>query len=56
MGIVNPRVNVLEKLILAKVVDIIGKESFYLSIEDAINKCRFTLDQDQTPPNKDDCV
>ena len=33
----------LEKMTRAKFVDIVGKESFYLSIEDAIKKCQFSL-------------
>ena len=41
--IVNPRIEVLEKMTLAKFTDSIGKESFYLSIEDAIQGCRFSL-------------
>ncbi|XVE98204.1 hypothetical protein REPUB_Repub03eG0085500 [Reevesia pubescens] len=36
LGIVNPRIEVLEKMTLAKFTDAIGKESFYLSIDDAV--------------------
>ncbi|XVE70361.1 hypothetical protein DITRI_Ditri10aG0066700 [Diplodiscus trichospermus] len=43
LAIVNPRIEVLEKMTLAKFTDSIGKESFYLSIEDAIQGCRFSL-------------
>ncbi|MBA0690293.1 hypothetical protein Goari_007981 [Gossypium aridum] len=43
LSIVNPRIEVLEKLTLAKFTDAIGKESFYLSIEDAVQNCRFSL-------------
>ncbi|XWS17232.1 hypothetical protein CRYUN_Cryun33cG0050200 [Craigia yunnanensis] len=43
LAIVNPRIEVLEKMTLAKFTDAIGKESFYLSIEDAVQSCRFTL-------------
>ncbi|KAK8513833.1 hypothetical protein V6N13_002549 [Hibiscus sabdariffa] len=41
--IVNPRIEVLEKMTLSKFTDAIGKESFYLSIEDAVQSCRFSL-------------
>ncbi|OMO58067.1 hypothetical protein COLO4_34893 [Corchorus olitorius] len=44
MGIVNPRIEVLEKMTLAHFVDTFGKENFYLSIEDAIQTCQFQLD------------
>ncbi|XVF88503.1 hypothetical protein PTKIN_Ptkin19aG0056100 [Pterospermum kingtungense] len=43
LAIVNPRIEVLEKMTLAKFTDAIGKESFYLSIEDAVRSCQFTL-------------
>ncbi|XP_028122150.1 probable sulfate transporter 3.5 isoform X2 [Camellia sinensis] len=41
--LVNPRLEVMEKLIATKFVDLIGKENVFLSIEDAIEACRFTL-------------
>ncbi|TYH08349.1 hypothetical protein ES288_A07G007500v1 [Gossypium darwinii] len=44
LGIVNPRIEVLEKMTLAKFVDVLGKQAFYLSIEEAIQSCRFTMD------------
>ncbi|XVF34801.1 hypothetical protein REPUB_Repub18cG0089700 [Reevesia pubescens] len=44
LGIVNPRIEVLEKMTLAKFTDVIGKKSFYLSIDDAVQNCRFSLD------------
>ncbi|XWS26884.1 hypothetical protein CRYUN_Cryun26dG0068500 [Craigia yunnanensis] len=43
LAIVNPQIEVVEKMTLAKFTDAIGKESFYLSIEDAVQSCRFTL-------------
>ncbi|GMI92753.1 sulfate transporter 3;5 [Hibiscus trionum] len=46
--IVNPRVEVLEKMTLAKFTDVVGKESFYLSIEDAVQSCRFSLLSNKT--------
>nr|XP_043623888.1 probable sulfate transporter 3.5 isoform X2 [Erigeron canadensis] len=41
--IVNPRLEVMEKLIVTKFIDKIGKERVFLSIEDAIEGCRFSL-------------
>ncbi|GLT29000.1 hypothetical protein SLA2020_038940 [Shorea laevis] len=43
MGLINPRRDVLEKLMLSKFIDLIGKESVYLSINDAVETCRFLL-------------
>ncbi|MBA0865865.1 hypothetical protein Goshw_016042 [Gossypium schwendimanii] len=48
LSIVNPRIEVLEKLTLAKFTDAIGKESFFLSIEDAVQNCRFSLHSSKT--------
>ncbi|KAJ9688483.1 hypothetical protein PVL29_014245 [Vitis rotundifolia] len=50
MGIVNPRINVLEKMMFSKFVDLIGKESIFLSVEDAVKTCQFSLNQS---PQKD---
>ncbi|OMO86845.1 hypothetical protein CCACVL1_09432 [Corchorus capsularis] len=56
MGIVNPRIEVLEKMTLAHFVDTFGKENFYLSIEDANQTCQFQLDtnkdKDGEPTNE----
>ncbi|KAL9242377.1 hypothetical protein vseg_016384 [Gypsophila vaccaria] len=41
MVLVNPRIEVLEKLITSKFIDSIGKELVFLSIDDAIRACRF---------------
>ncbi|GKV06566.1 hypothetical protein SLEP1_g18441 [Rubroshorea leprosula] len=43
MGLINPRRDVLEKLMLSKFIDLIGKESVYLSINHAVETCRFLL-------------
>ncbi|XP_059634979.1 probable sulfate transporter 3.5 [Cornus florida] len=43
MGLVNPRIEVVEKLSVTKFIDKIGKECVYLSVEDAIEACRFSL-------------
>ncbi|KAL9224034.1 hypothetical protein vseg_000109 [Gypsophila vaccaria] len=48
VALVNPRIEVLEKLIKSKFIDIIGKEFVFLSIDDAIEACRFRLNG----PNK----
>ncbi|KAF8036439.1 hypothetical protein BT93_C2222 [Corymbia citriodora subsp. variegata] len=41
MGIVNPRMKVMEKMILSEFVDKVGRESFYLSVDKAVEACRF---------------
>ncbi|KAJ8431234.1 hypothetical protein Cgig2_020779 [Carnegiea gigantea] len=43
ISLVNPRIDVLEKLMTSKFIDSIGKESVYLSIDDAVQACRFRL-------------
>ncbi|XP_054806305.1 probable sulfate transporter 3.5 [Prosopis cineraria] len=43
MSVVNPRIEVLEKLVASKFVDKIGKESFFLSVDDAVAASRFHL-------------
>ena len=40
--LVNPRIDVMDKLILMGTVDKIGREAVYLSTEDALNACKFT--------------
>ncbi|KAI7744969.1 hypothetical protein M8C21_033577, partial [Ambrosia artemisiifolia] len=41
--IVNPRLEVMEKLIVTNFVDIIGKDHIFLSIQDAIEGCNFSF-------------
>ncbi|KAJ0815883.1 putative SLC26A/SulP transporter, STAS domain, sulfate anion transporter, STAS domain superfamily [Helianthus annuus] len=41
--IVNPRLEVMEKLTLTHFIDKIGKERVFLSIEEAIEGCKFSL-------------
>ncbi|CAN8252364.1 unnamed protein product [Cochlearia groenlandica] len=41
--IINPRYEVLEKMMLSHFVDKIGKDSVFLSIDDAVQACRFNL-------------
>ncbi|KAG5564667.1 hypothetical protein RHGRI_000750 [Rhododendron griersonianum] len=43
MALVNPRLEVMEKLIVTKFIDTIGKENVFLSIDDAIEASRFNL-------------
>ncbi|XP_061366494.1 probable sulfate transporter 3.5 [Gastrolobium bilobum] len=48
MSLVNPRLEVMEKLIAAKFVDIIGKESFYLTLDDAVVSSQYSLSTSKT--------
>lgn len=43
MLLVNPRIEVMEKLITSKFIDVVGKEYVFLSIDDAVESCRFRL-------------
>lgn len=43
MLIVNPRLRVMEKFIQSHFIDKIGKENFYLSVEEAVDACQFLL-------------
>ncbi|PKI75457.1 hypothetical protein CRG98_004127 [Punica granatum] len=43
VSIINPRTEVMEKMILSRFVEKVGKESFFLSIEDAVEACRFSM-------------
>ncbi|XP_047324048.1 probable sulfate transporter 3.5 [Impatiens glandulifera] len=43
VALVNPRIEVLEKLIVMDFVDKFGKENIFFSVEDAIETIRFTL-------------
>nr|GEV58280.1 probable sulfate transporter 3.5 [Tanacetum cinerariifolium] len=49
--LVNPRHEVMEKLIVTKFIDKIGKEHVFLSIEDAVEGCRFSLTQSKDNGN-----
>jgi len=40
---VNPRLEVLEKLLASKFVDKIGKETFYLTLDDAVMASQYSL-------------
>lgn len=37
----------MEKMILSKFTEIMGRERFFLSIEDAVEACRFSLQKDK---------
>ncbi|KAI3977345.1 hypothetical protein MKX01_000258 [Papaver californicum] len=41
--IANPKIEVMEKLMLSNLVETIGKDSIFLSINDAVEACRFSL-------------
>ncbi|KAF6172891.1 hypothetical protein GIB67_035445 [Kingdonia uniflora] len=45
VAITNPRLEVTEKMILSKFVEDIGKDSVFLSVQDAVETCRFTLNE-----------
>ncbi|KAL6274670.1 hypothetical protein ACE6H2_025362 [Prunus campanulata] len=42
LGIINPRLKVMEKMITSHFIDKLGKENVYLSIEEAIENCKFS--------------
>ncbi|KAI5320441.1 hypothetical protein L3X38_040149 [Prunus dulcis] len=42
LGIINPRLKVMEKMITSHFMDKLGKENVYLSIEEAIENCKFS--------------
>uniref|UniRef100_A0A2N9H186 STAS domain-containing protein n=1 Tax=Fagus sylvatica TaxID=28930 RepID=A0A2N9H186_FAGSY len=53
MAIINPRIKVMEKMITSKFIDTIGKKHVFLSIDAAIEACRFSLhksNQDDDSP------
>ncbi|KAK4791009.1 hypothetical protein SAY86_031422 [Trapa natans] len=47
MLIINPRIEVMEKMIKSEFVERIGKDSFFLSIEEAMEASRFSMQQQQ---------
>ncbi|KAG2311839.1 hypothetical protein Bca52824_023396 [Brassica carinata] len=50
MVIINPRFEVLEKMMLSHFVEKIGKEYVFLSIDDAVQACRFNLSTAKPEP------
>ncbi|CAK8534195.1 unnamed protein product [Lathyrus sativus] len=53
MLLVNPRLEVMEKLILSKFVDKIGKEKFYLNLDDAVVASQYSLRNSKTNNNEE---
>ncbi|CAM8931523.1 unnamed protein product [Rhodiola kirilowii] len=53
MALVNPRIDIMEKMIRSKFIDKIGKESVFLSVEDAIDSCKFSLVSPNSKSNGD---
>ncbi|KAF8036440.1 hypothetical protein BT93_C2223 [Corymbia citriodora subsp. variegata] len=51
LSIVNPRMGVMEKMILSEFVDKVGRESFYLSVDEAVEACRFWLQESKVSKN-----
>ncbi|KAL0681337.1 hypothetical protein Bca4012_048184 [Brassica carinata] len=49
MVVINPRFEVLEKMMLSHFVEKIGKEYMFLSIDDAVQACRFNLSTTAKP-------
>ncbi|XP_020699282.1 sulfate transporter 3.1 isoform X2 [Dendrobium catenatum] len=45
VALTNPRLRVVEKLVAANFIDVLGKEWVFLSISDAVSGCRFALRQ-----------
>ncbi|OUZ99901.1 STAS domain [Macleaya cordata] len=43
VSLTNPKIEVMEKLMLSNFVETIGRDSVFLSINDAVEACRFTL-------------
>ncbi|GAA0146536.1 transporter [Lithospermum erythrorhizon] len=52
MILVNPRLEVMEKLLRTKFVAKIGKESIFLAVDEAIEACRFLLKTSKTVGNE----
>lgn len=50
MVIINPRFEVLEKMMLSHFVEKIGKEYVFVSIDDAVQACRFNLSTTKPEP------
>ncbi|CAI8594812.1 unnamed protein product [Vicia faba] len=53
MSLVNPRLEVMEKLILSMFVEKIGKEKFYLNLEDAVMASQFSSRTSKTNNNEE---
>ncbi|KAL5079674.1 hypothetical protein RYX36_008095 [Vicia faba] len=53
MSLVNPRLEVMEKLILSMFVEKIGKEKFYLNLEDAVMASQYSSRTSKTNNNEE---
>uniref|UniRef100_A0A7N0ZSG9 STAS domain-containing protein n=1 Tax=Kalanchoe fedtschenkoi TaxID=63787 RepID=A0A7N0ZSG9_KALFE len=51
--LVNPRIDIMEKMLRSKFIDKIGKESVFLSVEEAIESCKFSLNTSKRKSNGD---
>ncbi|KAL6554538.1 putative sulfate transporter 3.5 [Orobanche hederae] len=51
--LINPRINVMDKLILTKFIEKIGKDAVFLSTEDAIDACRSSLQRSDQQGNEE---
>ncbi|TMW88451.1 hypothetical protein EJD97_018553 [Solanum chilense] len=51
--LINPRLGVMEKLITTKFIDLLGKESIFLTIEEAIENCSFSLNSSSQEKRED---
>ncbi|KAF2304557.1 hypothetical protein GH714_033362 [Hevea brasiliensis] len=56
IAIINPRLEVMEKMIRSHFVDMIGKESIFLSIEDAVEASLFSMSEQKQQQQQDDFV
>ncbi|CAN4096375.1 unnamed protein product [Withania somnifera] len=54
MILINPRLGVMEKLSVTTFIDVIGKESVFLTIEDATENCRFSLKRSSHSSKRED--
>ncbi|KAK7271281.1 hypothetical protein RJT34_27051 [Clitoria ternatea] len=53
---VNPRLDVMEKLMASMFVEKIGKESFYLTVDDAVMASQYSLRASKTTNNTEDII
>ncbi|CAL8172251.1 unnamed protein product [Prunus armeniaca] len=52
LGIINPRLKVMEKMITSHFIDKLGKENVYLSIEEAVENCKFSTSKPKKTTNE----
>ncbi|RYR67888.1 hypothetical protein Ahy_A03g014344 isoform D [Arachis hypogaea] len=53
LSFVNPRIEVLEKMVAAKFVSRVGKESFFLTVEDAVKASQIALRKSRASNSED---